>query len=122
MSGNGWAPTESKIAAVVEWPAPETVKQLRSFLGMANFFRSFIPCFSEMTAPLTDLLKDSGPKARTIRWSVECETAFNLLKTTLTSAPVLRHFDPKLRTDIHIDGSQNTVRAVLLCLFVCLFG
>ena len=114
VSGDGWAPTESKIAAVVEWPAPETVKQLRSFLGMANFFRSFIPCFSEMVAPLTDLLKDSGPQARTIRWSVECETAFNLLKTTLTSAPVLRHFDPNLRTAIHIDGSQNAVGAVLL--------
>ena len=64
--------------------------------------------------PLTDLLKESGPQARTIRWSVECETAFNLLKTTLTSAPVLCHFDPNLLTAIHIDGSQNAVGAVLL--------
>ena len=59
ISANGWTPTESKIATMVEWPAPETLKHLRSFVGMANFFRSFIPLFSEMAAPLTDLIKTS---------------------------------------------------------------
>ena len=53
ISAEGWSPTEFKVSAVVEWPAPETVKHLRSFLGMANFFRTFIPFFSEMAAPLT---------------------------------------------------------------------
>ena len=42
LSADGWAPTESKVSAIVEWPAPETVKHLCSFLGMANFFRTFI--------------------------------------------------------------------------------
>jgi len=42
------------LSAVVDWPAPETVKHLRSFLGMANSFRSFMPAYSEMAAPLTD--------------------------------------------------------------------
>jgi len=61
ISAKGWAPTKSNIAMMVEWPAPETVKHSRSFLGMANFFRSqaFILLFSEMAAPLTDLLKNS---------------------------------------------------------------
>jgi len=90
------------------------VKHLRSFLGMANFFRTFIPSFSEMAAPLTDLLKASGPGTRRIAWSVKCDTAFNMLKTTLTSAPVLRHFDPLLRTAVQIDASQNAGVAVLL--------
>jgi len=45
---------------------------------------------------------------------VECDTAFNMFKITLTSAPVLRHFNPDLRTAVHIDGSQNAVGAVLL--------
>ena len=45
---------------------------------------------------------------------VECDTAFNMLKTTLTSAPVLRHFNLDLRTAVRIDSSQNTVGAVLL--------
>jgi len=114
ISAEGWSPTESKVSAVVDWPAPETVKHLRSFLGMANFFRTFIPSFSEMAVPLTDLLKASGPGTRRIAWSVECDTAFNMLKTTLTSVPVLRHFNPDLHTAVHIDGSQNAVGAVLL--------
>jgi len=45
---------------------------------------------------------------------VECDTAFNMFKITLTSAPVLRHFNPDLRTAVHIDSSQNAVGAVLL--------
>jgi len=81
---------------------------------MANFFRDFIPSFPEMAAPLTDLLKATSPGTRRIAWSVECDTAFKMLKTTLTSAPMLRHFDPLLSTAVHIDASQNAVGAVLL--------
>jgi len=59
VSAEGWSPTESKMSAVVDWPAPETVKNLHSLQGMANFFRSFMPAYS---APLTDsgLLKASS--------------------------------------------------------------
>ena len=114
LSQDGWAPTESKVAAIVEWPAPETVKHLRSFLGMANFFRSFIPVYSEIAAPLTELLKNTKGGSQNLEWSVSCQTAFMSLKAALTSAPVLRHFDPALRTAVHIDGSQNAVGAVLL--------
>jgi len=114
ISAQGWVPTESKVAAVVDWRAPETVKCLCSFLGMASFFRTFIPLFSEMTAPLTDLLKSSGPGSHRLAWTVECETAFSMIKTALTLAPVLRHFDPALQTAVHIDASQNAVGAVLL--------
>ena len=109
-------PTESKVAEIVEWPAPETVTYLRSFLGMANFFRSFIPVYSEMAAPLTELLKNTKERSQNLEWSVSCQTAFMSLKAALTSAPVLRHFDPTLRTAVHIDGSQNAVGAVQLQL------
>jgi len=80
---------------------------------MANCFRSFMPAFSEMAAPLTDLLKASSG-AQKVKWLVERETAFNLIKSTLTSALVLRHIDPTLRTEVHVGGSQNAVGAVLL--------
>ena len=89
-----------------------TFKQLRSFLGMANFFRSFIPLFSEMAAPLTDLLKNSTSK-KSLTWSVECQESFVHIKQSLMSAPVLCHFDPALRTAVHNDASQNAVGAVL---------
>ena len=72
ISAEGWSPTECKVSAVAEWPAPETVKHLRSFLGITNLFRTFIPSFSEIAAPLTDLLKASGPGTRGLRglWNV----------------------------------------------------
>jgi len=91
ISDKGWAPTESKIAMVMKWPAPETVKHFRSYLGMANFFRSFIPLFSEMAASLTDLLQNSTSQ-KALTWSVECQESFVHIKQSLTSAPVLCHF------------------------------
>jgi len=78
VSAEGRSPTESKVAAVVDWPAPEIVKHLRSFLRMANFFRSFVPAYSQKVAHLTDLLKASSG-AQKVNWSLECETAFNLI-------------------------------------------
>ena len=81
---------------------------------MANLFCTFIPSFPEMVAPLTDLLKSSGPGSHRLAWTVECETAFGMIKTALTSAPALLHFGLALRTAVHIDASQNAVGAVLL--------
>jgi len=114
LSKDGWAPTESKVAAIVEWPAPETVKHFRSFLGMAKNFRTFIPLYSDMSAPLTKLLKDTKGGHQTLQWSMVSQTAFVSLKKVLTSALVLRHFDPALRTAVYIDGNQNAGGAVLL--------
>ena len=59
VSGKGVRPVPSKIEAVVQIPVPETISHLHSFLGMCNFFRSHIPAFSEISAPLTDLIKGS---------------------------------------------------------------
>jgi len=114
LSASGWAPTESKVETIVEWPAPQTVQHLRSFLGMANFFRTFLPLYSETSAPLTDLLKNTKHGQHRLNWTLECELAFTKIKEDLTSAPVLRHFNPSLRMAVHIDSSQNAVGAVLL--------
>jgi len=67
-----------------------------------------------MAAPLTDLLESSVPCSHCLAWTVECETSFGMIKTALTLAPVLRHFDPTLWAAVHIDASQNAVDAVLL--------
>jgi len=74
LSKDGWTPTESKVAAILEWPAPETVKHLRSFLGMAKFFRIFIPLYSDMSSPLTELLKDTKGARQTLQWSMACDS------------------------------------------------
>ena len=114
VSGEGVAPVPDKVEAIRQVPPPETVSNLRSFLGMANFFRAHLPSFAEISSPLTDLLRATGGGRQRIPWSWECNRSFELIKDMLTSAPLLRHFDPSLRTAVHVDASQNAVGAVLL--------
>jgi RNase H-like domain found in reverse transcriptase/Reverse transcriptase (RNA-dependent DNA polymerase) len=84
--GNGMVkPVDAKVKAIREFPIPETRKQLRSFLGMAGYYRKFCEHFSVIACPLTDLLK----KNSTFKWSIECDQAFNKLKDVLSNAPVL---------------------------------
>ena len=111
---DGVRPVPSKVEAVQAVPTPETVSHLRSFLGLANFFRNHIPGFAEISAPLTDALKGTKHGRQRVEWSVACQESFTLLKEALTSAPVLRHFDPALKTAVHVDASQHAVGAVLL--------
>lgn len=114
VSGDGVRPLPSKIEAVLQIPVPETITHLRSFLGMCNFFRAHLPAFAEVSSSLTELLKGSKSGRQKLPWTLECDHAFAQLKTMLTSAPLLRHFDPTLRTAVHIDASQHAVGAVLL--------
>ena len=101
VSGKGVRPVEAKVEAITRLQAPETVSHVRSFLGMTNFFHHHIPSYSEIAAPLTDLLKGVVPGRRRLLWSVGCQASFERLKEALVSAPVLRHFDPNLRTAVH---------------------
>jgi len=65
-----------------------------------------MPAYLEIAAPLTDLLKASSGHQK-VNLSFECETAFNLIESTLTSLPVLKHFDPALRTAVHVDWESK---------------
>ena len=114
VSGEGVRPLPSKIEAVLQIPVPETISHLRSFLGMCNFFRAHIPAYAEISAPLTELLKGSKHGRQRLAWNLASDHAFVQLKEVLTTAPLLRHFDPTLRTAVHIDASQHAVGAVLL--------
>jgi hypothetical protein len=87
---------------------------LRSFLGMMIFFSSHIATFSERASPLTDLLRGTTTGRQRLLWTPCCDQAFRDLKLELISTPVLRGFDPLLRTAVHVDGSQSVVGAVLL--------
>ena len=86
--GNGETQVDrAKIAAILEYPIPQTVKQLRRFLGMAGFYRRFISSYSRVAAPLTDLLCGK-PKGK-VSWNPKAQAAFDSLKEALSSAPVL---------------------------------
>ena len=109
ISADGVEMDQEKIKTVLEWDAPETVKDIQSFLGFANFYRRFIEGYSKLTRPLTDLTK----KSEKFFWSAECDKAFQELKSRFTSAPILRHFDPHLPCIIECDASDFAIGAIL---------
>ena len=110
ISADGMRPDPAKVATVRDWPTPVSVYEVRSFLGLANYFRKFIQGYSKITAPLTDLLKgiDKQDKKGKLlrfnrlppaevdrmkaqfaqRWTQTCAGTFDLLTDALTSAPL----------------------------------
>ena len=78
-----------KTAVVRSWPQPRDIHQLRSFLGLTNFFRRFVQAYANLMGPLTNLLR----KSVTFEWSPACQTAFDGIKHALTTAPVLVMLD-----------------------------
>ncbi|CAN4101642.1 unnamed protein product [Withania somnifera] len=85
VSKAGVSIDSAKIRVGRDWPRPTTVYEIRSFIGLAGYYRRFIEGFSSIAAPLTRLTR----KGITFRWSEECELSFGKLKDPLTSAPVL---------------------------------
>ena len=118
--GNGTVRVlQDKIQAINEWPQPRTIHHIRQFLGLAGYYRRFIKGFSQIAAPLSNLLKvgESAAvknKTRLISWNTTCQLAFERLKTALTSAPVLQQVDPKRPFVIETDASDFAIGSCLL--------
>ncbi|KAL0414003.1 UNVERIFIED_CONTAM: putative mitochondrial protein [Sesamum radiatum] len=74
-----------KVQAIEEWQPPSDVHDLRSFLGLANYYRRFLKSYSEIARPMTDLLK----KTETWNWTPQCQESFKRLKRTIATDPVL---------------------------------
>ncbi|GBG59535.1 hypothetical protein CBR_g49795 [Chara braunii] len=109
ISGDGLAPEAAKVAAIQDWPQPQTLKDVRSFLGLASYYRKFVRNFSAVVAPLTNLTKKDTP----FLWSLHCQMAFARLKQALTRAPVLKLPDPTLPFVLTTYASQYGIGAVL---------
>ena len=101
---------ERKVKAIVDWPAPSKVPDLRSFLGLANYYRRFIKGYSKKVSPLTDLLR----KNQKWEWTDECQGAFDKLKMAVTSAPVLGLPDFQKPFEVHTDASDRAIGGVLV--------
>uniref|UniRef100_A0A383VMU0 Integrase catalytic domain-containing protein n=1 Tax=Tetradesmus obliquus TaxID=3088 RepID=A0A383VMU0_TETOB len=111
VSGEGIKVDPKKVEAVREWPPPRNVTEVRSFLGMTGFYRRFIHHYAHKALPLTNLTS-SGIKWR---WRADVEAkAFEHLKDTLTSAPVLVTPDPTLPYEVYTDASKFALGALLL--------
>jgi hypothetical protein len=99
----------SKVAAVKDWKTPTNLREVRGFIGFANFYRRFIKDFAKITRPLHDLTKKNTP----FEWSTRQQEAFDTLREAFISSPVLALWDPELPTRIEVDASGYATGGVL---------
>lgn len=99
-----------KVEAIRRYKIPKTLRQLRSFLGFANYYWRFIGCFSEVEAPLTDMTRD---KPRRLQWSDQVMKAFEELKCLLCMEPVLYTLKFQESFFLQTDASGCAMGAVL---------
>ncbi len=102
---------EHKVKAILDWEPPKSVPALRSFLGLASYYRKFIKNFAKIAGPLTNLLKKS---VVTYDWDEACDEAFETLKGILVKAPVLKLPDFDKEFEIHSDASDFAIGGVLV--------
>ena len=100
----------AKVQAIQEWKPPTKVPELRSFLGLVNYYRRFIKGYSAIASPLTDLLK----KNRTWQWTQECQSAFEKLKQAVSQEPVVSLPDYSKSFEVHTDASDFAIGGVLM--------
>ena len=124
VSAEGIATDPEKVTAVQNWPRPETLKQLRSFLGFASYYRRNVPHFTAVASPLNALVttccRDIKGKPRSSasywlgsQWTENCEAEFSNIKCVLTTAPVLGFADYSQPFVVETDASDLGLGAVL---------
>ena len=106
---HGLHKTQEKVDAVVNTPRPENVQQVRSFLGLVNYYHKFLRNLATTLKPLNGLLEQGKPW----KWSAECEVAFASVKKLIASYMVLAHYDPERPLKLACDASPVGVGAVL---------
>ena len=119
VSGKGVATSPKKIEAVTKWPVPQTVYDVRSFLGFVGYYRRFIRDFSKISKPIREVIiglenqSKRVAKKTLINWSEAAQSAFEILKELCVNAPILAFPDYKLPFILHTDSSTEGLGAVL---------
>ena len=111
IGGGCVQPDPGKLKAVLEYPKPLTKKDVRAFLGLVGYYRRFVPEFSEVASPLTDLTKKKMPDK--VIWTSLVERSFQSLKDSLVKSPVLRVADPTKPFTLQTAASERGLGAVL---------
>lgn len=110
LTPKGITPEDTKVELIKNWPIPKTVSDLRSFLGLANYYRTFVKHFAHKAAPLNDLVKNGS----TCKWGPTEQTAFDALKQALTSEPIIRAPNPTAPFTVHTDASDMAIGATIM--------
>jgi hypothetical protein len=110
INQQGIAVDPKNVAAVVEWKRPSSVSEIRSFLGLAGYYRRFVPNFSSIAKPLTRLLE----KGVLFVWSSDCDVSYQTLKSKLVNAPILALPESGKRFTVYTDASRIVLGCVLM--------
>jgi hypothetical protein len=110
VSHEGITVDPGKVKEVLEWKPPTTVSKVQSFLGLASYYRQFIPNFSKIAKPITELLK----KGNKYLWKEAYDEAFQHLKKLLTTSPMLAQPDTTKPFNIYYDASDTGLGGVLM--------
>lgn len=109
VSAEGLKPNPDKIRAVKEFPIPTNTTGVKAFLGLCNYYRRFIKGFAQIASPLNKLTS----KHIKFKWDVDCQIAFDTLKSALVSAPILAYPDFNLPFHLYVDASQTGIGLTL---------
>ena len=109
ISEHGIKPDERKVKAVLNFPEPTNVKEIKSFLGLSGYYRKFIESYSAKAKPLTNLLK----KDTKFEWTEDCQKSFDSLKKSLCSEPILKYPDFSKPFILTTDASNKALGAIL---------
>jgi len=101
---------KAKLASVAKYPTPRTSKEVKQFVGLSNYYRRFIPSYAAITEPLHRLLQKNN---KVFNWTPECDSAFNILKTKLTTPPVLAFPQFETLFIVATDASDFAIGGVL---------
>jgi hypothetical protein len=107
-------PVSAKVDAILQIPIPTSKTDIRSFLGSVGFYRRFIPRYSELAAPLTDLLKGGRRGDISLKWTPQCTVAFEKLRSILAQLPSLKAPDFNHPFEIYTDASEIGISGVLV--------
>jgi hypothetical protein len=110
VSPEGIAVDPTKVKEVLDWKPPMFVSEVRSFLELASYYRRFIPNFSKIMKPITELLKKGNKYA----WNDVCDEAFKNMKKLLTTSPLLAQPDTDKTFDVYCDASGTGLGGVLM--------
>ena len=110
MSQEGIKPDDDKVKAVSTYPVPRTIKELKQFLGLTNYYRRFIKDYAHIAEPLH---KVQGKSKKSLQWDTSCQLAFDTLKQKLITPPILAYSDFSSPFLVYSDASNTAIGGVL---------
>jgi hypothetical protein len=111
ISANELRMDPDKVEVIKNWPSPRNIFEVRSFHGLARFYRKFIRNFNGISATIMDIVKKIH---KSFHWTEEAEKSFNLLKRKITKQPILALPDFQKKFKVKCDASEFAIGAVLI--------